>query len=407
MIKLKRAFATSTQKIRFLPYASTMMAQTIWGRRLALSLLAISLGLVAQSANVTAQVPNPPKVEKADQEIAGIYQLTGVMETGSGLKISPDGDYSWWLSVGSLDLYSEGKWTRQGDEIILGPHQFNKNLPPFELSNARAWSEEDRTAALNMEQTRMQNRAYRVCPFLDYGGQRDDDDLTLPANLSPDQQLAEAMKFETRLKAEYQNAITTYFVQINERDKDGRDDLEVMTRTARLKWEQAADLVRKLSAETGKSVSITSPDLHRDCVLPPKPNTLVKPSDWSNGMGVWIGIPGRPNVRRDIEVTFHYADGSMVQGRSYELGFVFVPATAKKLNRLSLTLTHKGQKYAQSIQMKDSDNAQIFYARPDPRITIDPPFEEARLRIEKGRLVSTSSLGMGGAYVLRSDKPDE
>jgi hypothetical protein len=369
--------------------------------RIVCSLIAIGLGLIAQSPRVLAQSPNPPKVERASETIAGTYQLTGVMETASGLKNTPDGHYSWWLAVGGLDLYSEGQWSRQGNEIILGPHQFDKNMPPFELSANGPWTEKEKEAALNMEHIRLQNRAERVCPFLAYGATWGDADVTLPTNISTEQKFVEALKLEARLKTEYQAAITDFF-EAGENLND--DQLEVAARIARTKWEAAADLVKKLAVQTGKTASITSPNLNTDCVLPAKPKTAANPSDWSSGTGVWIGNPDQPNARRDFEVNFHFADGSMVRGRSYELGFVFAPATAKKLNRLSFTLTHEGQKFSQAFEIKNDNINQVFYVRTDPRVTIKPPFEEMRLKIEKERLVSTSSLGINGTYIRTNEK---
>jgi hypothetical protein len=369
--------------------------------RIVCSLIAIGLGLIAQSPRAVAQSPNPPKVERASETIAGTYQLTGVMETASALKITPDGHYSWWLAVGALDLYSEGQWTRQGNEIVLGPHQFDKNMPPFELSANGPWTEKEKEAALNMEHIRLQNRAERVCPFLAYGAITDDEEVTLPANISAEQKFFETVKLETRLKTEYQAAITGFLEAGGNLDND---QLEVTARTARVKWEAAADLVKKLAAQTGQSALITPPNLDKDCGLPSKPKTAANPSDWSSGTGVWIGNSDQPNASRDFEVTFHFADGSIVQGRSYDLGFVFAPATAKKLNRLSFMLTHEGQKFSQAFEIKNDNINQVFYVRTDPRVTIKPPFEEMRLKFEKGRLVSTSSLGINGAYIRTNEK---
>lgn len=49
----------------------------------------------------------------------GHYYLQGVMETGSELLLQADGRFQWYLVYGALDLFAQGRWTQEGDRIIL------------------------------------------------------------------------------------------------------------------------------------------------------------------------------------------------------------------------------------------------------------------------------------------------
>lgn len=50
---------------------------------------------------------------------SGHYYLQGVMETGSELLLRPDGRFQWYLVVGALDLFAEGRWTSRDDAVLL------------------------------------------------------------------------------------------------------------------------------------------------------------------------------------------------------------------------------------------------------------------------------------------------
>ncbi len=55
----------------------------------------------------------------ASKKILGRYFLRGVMETASGLQLSEDGSFQWYLSVGSLDIISGGSWRSEDGLVTL------------------------------------------------------------------------------------------------------------------------------------------------------------------------------------------------------------------------------------------------------------------------------------------------
>lgn len=73
----------------------------------------------AEQAAETEQVtPNEQAVETREK-LLGRYNLRGVMETASGLELSDDGSFKWYLMVGNLDAFSGGRWEHSGGQVTL------------------------------------------------------------------------------------------------------------------------------------------------------------------------------------------------------------------------------------------------------------------------------------------------
>ncbi len=49
----------------------------------------------------------------------GEYYLSGVMETASGFKLSPDSTFQFFFSYGALDRSGSGTWKQEGNNIIF------------------------------------------------------------------------------------------------------------------------------------------------------------------------------------------------------------------------------------------------------------------------------------------------
>ena len=76
-------------------------------------------GAQQQPAQQPAKQEAPSQAKPAEASLAGEYELSGVMETGSGLLLRGDGSFEWYFSYGALDLGARGKWTRKGDVVEL------------------------------------------------------------------------------------------------------------------------------------------------------------------------------------------------------------------------------------------------------------------------------------------------
>lgn len=64
---------------------------------------------------------------RADASLAGRYQLRGVMEVGSELRLAANGAFEYMLAYGALDEYASGCWSRDGGTVRLVAKRFRAN----------------------------------------------------------------------------------------------------------------------------------------------------------------------------------------------------------------------------------------------------------------------------------------
>lgn len=65
------------------------------------------------------------------RELAGHYQLVGVMEMGSQLLLNEQGGFKAVLYYGGLDIYAQGQWIVQDGQVVLSVRP--QPTPPKEL----------------------------------------------------------------------------------------------------------------------------------------------------------------------------------------------------------------------------------------------------------------------------------
>jgi hypothetical protein len=59
------------------------------------------------------------EAQKAVTSPVGEYYLRGVMETASGFKLDSDSTFEFFYSYGALDRMGQGKWTVDGNNVVL------------------------------------------------------------------------------------------------------------------------------------------------------------------------------------------------------------------------------------------------------------------------------------------------
>ena len=102
-----------------------------------LSLLVVLFGgtsAMAKNSNNMIEASSSDNENRAIKEnLVGRYYLAGVMETGSGLQLNPDGSFNWFLTVGGLDIFSGGSWSLDSDAVILlfDPPKEGAAYPPM------------------------------------------------------------------------------------------------------------------------------------------------------------------------------------------------------------------------------------------------------------------------------------
>lgn len=99
----------------------------------------------------------------ADPVLAGKYYLRGVMETGSGLLLKPDGSFEWFLSVGALDIEAKGRWSSNAGAIILVNEPQIFQPQPYRFLPMRSWAE-----ATEEEKNIAKGTAQLPCTYSDY-----------------------------------------------------------------------------------------------------------------------------------------------------------------------------------------------------------------------------------------------
>ncbi len=76
-------------------------------------------------AVLIAALSAPPALaqtcKNARADMAGLYTLRGVMETGSQILLNANGSFRYMLAYGAVDEEAEGCWQRVNDMVILTP----------------------------------------------------------------------------------------------------------------------------------------------------------------------------------------------------------------------------------------------------------------------------------------------
>ena|SRR5688572_2827528 len=95
-----------------------------------------------------AQSPSP----------VGIYYLEGVMETASGIKLDADSTFEFFFSQGALDRTGKGKWSKEGDDLILQSEGLP--APGFTLMKSEKRKDGKNTVVVNETNTMLLSFIY-------------------------------------------------------------------------------------------------------------------------------------------------------------------------------------------------------------------------------------------------------
>jgi hypothetical protein len=68
------------------------------------------------------------------KDYSGHYYLQGATEVGSELIIKSDGSFNWALAYGAMDKSDSGRWTVEGNKLILNFPRGSNNADPRSLS---------------------------------------------------------------------------------------------------------------------------------------------------------------------------------------------------------------------------------------------------------------------------------
>jgi hypothetical protein len=348
------------------------------------------------AANVKFGCTKAPPAPKGTipATLAGHYYLSGVRETGSELRLWPDGSYEYFMSYGAVDQFSRGTWQKVGDAVVLTHTKTPSGGPLFKLDSLEPW---DVDAEAYIQNARHEGRIKAVeatCPFL---AEPDISDATVPppafAVTMPPVSDGEAPKIdyalvygrakvtEAQSRRAYERAAQAAMAPGN--NNVTRHDT---ARGMRYDWQSALDALQSARNRADSNEALPKPPvLPAKCQLPQAVETRdLAQKEWVRGFGVIVGDPEVGLKFSNVSVRFHFADGQVTDLKTQRRGFAWVE------KRLGIPVTAISLSYQRAIGPQPSferfaiangaDGVQRVII--DSRQLVDPPFDEMRLRIE-------------------------
>jgi len=325
----------------------------------------------------------------------GRYYLQGVREVGSELLLRTDGSYAWMLAYGNQDHSSEGRWSRQGNSIVLTAALPSTTGPLFQLDTKKPtepWSFEAEKALQEQVYAQQREELLKACPFLDTA-----EYASAPKMIG----VPEPSKTEREQRAD------AALLKLNKATKvvevAAAEAVKHNSQTAMQKAVEAMDqfqgawlAAKETHWDAGRS-GLKRPvlNLPQACQLPREPDVQRdKPDSWSKkGIGVVVldSTSGAPLYRLKMAATL--ADGSRRDAGSAG-GVSVIPLTGKeKPVALALTVI-RGQVETVALPA-DAVPGRIHRVLVDAARLVPPFFSELRLEIEGNMLIWPET---GGRY---------
>jgi hypothetical protein len=333
----------------------------------------------------------PMALQAAHADPVGHYYLEGVRETGSELRLKPDGRYDWYMSYGALDLFSEGIWRQAGTDVVLTVDTRNPKAAVFKVEAWEAWNERaEEKAQENLFQAR-RTSVYERCPFLadgvDYvstprlaGDQPRDPGAALKAERAG----AEAIAARTLVERAASIAISGG-VDRNAKMQAATDAMKA--------WKIAKLRARDAYDDAGtRAPDFAEPVLPEVCQVPEEPRPSDISSDkWIRGVAVVVGDPAVEMRFSGITIVFEYVDGSLSKGVVTDNGGWAIAPDRKSVRRVSLSLRGPDTRTAWFDIGPIPEGIQPVTL--DSRAVTAPPFETMTLHINGKDLVPESGRG--------------
>lgn len=92
------------------------------------------------------------------EKTAGMYYLQDVKETASGFKLDADGSFRFFFTYGAIDRYGSGRWTLEGDQVVLQSKPWSGK--DFALVNSQAVNENAITLRMTGANPILQRHVY-------------------------------------------------------------------------------------------------------------------------------------------------------------------------------------------------------------------------------------------------------
>lgn len=288
----------------------------------------------------TGCTPSAPSVDngRADATLVGHYYLSGVMETGSELRLKADGRFDWYISYGAVDQVNRGRWARVGQTVTLAADIPPSDTPIVRADQSMPWSEEAERRFRTAEWSRQAQLIMERCPW----------GLGIAAASSPylqvDRPPASPAELEkaakaTRTARTARDAASLAVAKAASPDASDAD--RAAADAAMSHWASASHAMQEAHRAAGQTPpDIGSPAVPPACQYPAQDDRAgVPPEQWRRGVAVLIGDPVRELRLSHVGVTFVFSDGHRVSAETSRGGWAFAPLRkGTTVNELILAL---------------------------------------------------------------------
>jgi hypothetical protein len=374
---------------------------------------ALSRGLATTLAIAGLAVAMP---SAAADPLVGRYSLQGIHETGSELRLREDGRYDWFMAYGAMDATSAGRWSREGDRVVLVADKPAKDASLFRLDAAFPWDDTTEARLRDLEAERDGALAEERCPFLAvadvasaapaFGGET-------PAQGERERAAREALTalqrardvFEAAAEAAVKTRAYVAAVQGDDALRRDADDAMRLAVAAMEAYRANLGQVRDAHHAAGLPLpTLPEPRIPAECGIV---GSTASEND-GKGFGVVVGDPTNGLRFADIDAVFEFSDGHRETRTTNRGGWALVrPRDGATLRRVTLSIARQMREAAGLDEAAASAAFAFDPAKGDVlAIVLDgarfasPMFERLELRVEDGALIPTWSNGEErGRYV--------
>ncbi|SJZ50022.1 hypothetical protein SAMN02745119_00782 [Trichlorobacter thiogenes] len=325
----------------------------------------------------------------------GRYYLQGVREVGSELLLRTNGSYAWMLAYGNQDHSSEGRWTRQGDSIVLTAAVPSTTGPLFQLDTKKPtepWNFEAEKALQEQLYAGQREAVLKACPFLDTAEYASAPKMIgVPESSKAErQQQADAALLKLHKATKAVELAAANAVKHNSQTAMQKA-VEAMDR-----FQEAWLTAKETNGDAGRP-ALKRPVLHwpKSCQMPQEPDVQQdRPASWSRqGVGVVVrdSSSGSPLYR--LKIGFVLADGA--RRAAVSSGAVAVVRLGAQEKVIALELK-AGPGQLETLTLPPGTvSGSIYQLLVDASRLVQPFFRELRLEIEGNALVWPET---GGRY---------
>lgn len=322
---------------------------------------------------------------KPDVALVGQYYLSGVMETGSELRLKADGRFDWYISYGAVDEVASGRWGRKGKTVTLLADLPFAGTPIFRADERLEWGSDAERFMREKARLKREAAVSALCPWNIASA------ASAPAFATDDRanpgpaEIAKAEQAKVVGEAARDAATQAAAKAV---ESDATDAAREAANTAMSAWHNAHyEMEQAYGAADIAIPQIGSPTMPAACELPMEDYWAAIPaSDWQGGIAVVVGDPAREMRLSRVGVTFIYDDGHHEAAETGRGGWAFAPLrTGASVVQLALAMPAPVSRSETLAIAPLAKGVQTVHA--DLQQVIKPPFEVMTLDIKGQDLV--------------------